>query len=404
MYNPIRYSVDPETLRDVVLNPDEVDGWLDERLRAPVPAEPDAQRRHRTEIGTTARSLRRLALAESQLAKALELAVNHGSPQQVVLARVRHAHVLQWQDRFEEASAAFEQCLAELDAAGDHAHFVYQHAGKCAYDFADWPAAVAHFEQALRLRESLGDAELVASTRLALDAADACATASAVAAQLHRLVPGAHGAAHRPGAPIVAPAQPYVAILINSRNLLLAGPAPLAAVRAIHRYHADWFDGALSDLAGRGWLALGPDTVVATERCRELLTSMMALFDTVLTPLWGAPADLLGTLDALIDAARGTSEGDSFDALAAAGHPGEGTVAGRLFTALCALRHHRADAHAAAWQAQGLTADGVQALDPALPRRRRIEAATDQVAARPYRTLRRPTRRALVDTLGALPV
>ncbi|HET8640483.1 MAG TPA: hypothetical protein VFM37_01005, partial [Pseudonocardiaceae bacterium] len=67
MNNPIRYSVDPETLRDVVLNPDEVDGWLDGRLRAPVPAEPDAQRRHRTELGTTARSLRRLALAESQL-------------------------------------------------------------------------------------------------------------------------------------------------------------------------------------------------------------------------------------------------------------------------------------------------------------------------------------------------
>jgi tetratricopeptide (TPR) repeat protein len=130
--------------------------------------------------------LHRLDVAESQLATALELALRHGSPAQAVLARARYAHVLQWQGRFDEATAEFQRCLASAADAGGRAHLVYQHAGKCAYDLCDWTAAVTHFREALRLREALGDPELIESARLALDAADACATASAAAAQLHR--------------------------------------------------------------------------------------------------------------------------------------------------------------------------------------------------------------------------
>jgi Tfp pilus assembly protein PilF len=356
--SPAPYRIDPETLRDDALNPGELAAWLDAALLAAVPAEPDAERRHRTDIGVVARALRRLDVAEPQLAAALELALRHGSPAQAVLARVRYAHVLQWQGRFDEATAEFQRCLASAPEAGDRAHFIYQHAGKCAYDLGDWTAAVTHFREALRLRcsgEALDDPELIESTRLALDAADACATASAVATQLHRLVPGGHAALRPDAAPLVAPAQPHAGVLIDIRNLLLAGPAPLPAVRAIHRYHPG-LDDALGDLAARGWLTLGPDTVSTTDRCRALLASLMELMDRVFTRLWGEPAALLSTLDELVAAGRGTSEGDAFDALAEAGHPDDGTVAGRLFSALCAMRYHRADAHAAAWSSEGLTA------------------------------------------------
>src|SRR5829696_1042091 len=162
-----------------------------------------------------------------------------------------------------------------------------------------------------------------------LDAADACATAAAVAVELHRLVPAAHAALRATVGPILAPAQPDGFVLVDCRTLLLAGAAPAAAVRAIERHHGDVLDGALAGLAERGWLILGGGTIAATERCRDLLAAMQAAADRELSRLWGEPAALLATLEALVTAGRGTSAGEAFDPLAAAGHPGGGTVAGR---------------------------------------------------------------------------
>ncbi|TDD13667.1 hypothetical protein [Nonomuraea diastatica] len=65
----------------------------------------------------------------------------------------------------------------------------------------------------------------------------------------------------------------------------------------------------------------------------------------------------------------------------------EGTSPGvLLFNRIAALRHHRADAHATAWQAEGLTAAEIVALADG-PLRARIEAETNLWAAAPYRTL-----------------
>src|SRR5262249_61172256 len=90
------------------------------------------------------------------------------------------------------------------------------HAGKRAYDLGDWTTAVTHFREALRLREALAGTELVESTRLALDAADAWATASAGAVGVHPLVPGGHDALRPEAAPPVALAQPHVRLLVHS--------------------------------------------------------------------------------------------------------------------------------------------------------------------------------------------
>ncbi|TDD05543.1 hypothetical protein E1292_16845 [Nonomuraea deserti] len=65
----------------------------------------------------------------------------------------------------------------------------------------------------------------------------------------------------------------------------------------------------------------------------------------------------------------------------------EGTSPGvLLFNRIAALRHHRADAHATAWQAEGLTAAGIVALADG-PLRAGIEAETNLRAAAPYRIL-----------------
>lgn len=382
----IEYDVDPETLHDVPRDPVALATELDALLAAPMPAEPlDAMRRH-TAIGNAARLLRQLDVAEEHQRSALRIATEHGTAGQAVLARLRYAHVLQWQGRLAQAQAEFDSCLAAVDGAGAAAHFVNQHAGKCRYDAGDWSQALRLFEVALRLREATGDAGLVASSRQAVAAAAACRTAALAGAELHRLVPAVHAAVAPRGRTVLAPVRPHGGFLVDIRTLLLHGPAPLAAVRAVHRYQ-DGAAAAMAALASGGWLTVSRDTVAATARCATLLTSLMAVLDEECERLWAAPADLLATAESLAARAVGTSEGSAFDAIAAAGHPGGGTVAGRLFTALSALRYHRADAHAAAWACDGLTVDGVRALAAEDPRRRRIEAATDRVAARAYRPL-----------------
>ena len=75
------------------------------------------------------------------------------------------------------------------------------------------------------------------------------------------------------------------------------------------------------------------------------------------------------------------------------------TPQARLFDQLRALRHHRADAHAEAWAEEGLEVRDLPDDDPV---RRRVEAATDRKAARPYRPLTRDDRAELLVGLKSL--
>ncbi|WP_053174563.1 hypothetical protein [Nonomuraea sp. SBT364] len=95
-----------------------------------------------------------------------------------------------------------------------------------------------------------------------------------------------------------------------------------------------------------------------------------------------APAALVGRV---LDEAR-RDPGGALAVMAPPYEP-EGTPPGvLLFNRLAALRYHRADCHAAAWQAEGLSAAEIVALRPG-PLRDRVEAATNRRAARPYALL-----------------
>jgi tetratricopeptide (TPR) repeat protein len=155
----------------VLHHPHELIAWLDAELSAPEPAAPLDRRRHRSAIGVAARMVGRLDVAERCLARACTLAELHGTDRDLVPARVRHAHVLQWQGRLALATAVFAQCLAGIAAAGDAGHLVYQHAGKCAYEAHDFSRAAELFSLALRMRRAVGDVELIESSELALRAA-----------------------------------------------------------------------------------------------------------------------------------------------------------------------------------------------------------------------------------------
>lgn len=339
----IPFEIDPETLRDRPV--DEHQAW--------------------TQIGVAARMVREVALSEWALRKAMEL-----NP--TVETRLRLAHTLQWQERYAEAHTEFARCLD----SGELTDAVHQHWGQCFYDEGQWERALEHFTLALQLRAG-GDPALVAATELAIDATDACLTAALVAVELDRLVPAVHRNSARP---TIRP--PHLWVLADVASLL---PAPLDVVHNVHRYHAEQRDLALFGLAKEGWITI-TDAVTPTPFAEPFIAEINANHAKAAEALWPDAPSLSIEVDHPFSAAV---TGDS--------------PAARLWDKLRALRYHRADAHAAAWQAQGLTVEGIRTLATDDPVRVRIEAATNRMAARPYRVLNRNERAVLLTTLRKLP-
>lgn len=110
-------------------------------------------------------------------------------------------------------------------------------------------------------------------------------------------------------------------------------------------------------------------------------------------------AELVGRL---LEVGQATG-GPAFRAMAPGYEPLDATPALRLTTRLGALRHHRGDAHRAAWTAAGLTLAQLRALPPDGPQRRAVEDETNRLDAPIYEALSQPERDELLAGLGALP-
>ncbi|HEU4328563.1 MAG TPA: tetratricopeptide repeat protein [Roseiflexaceae bacterium] len=160
-------------LRDVPNRPEEVRAavvWLGERVGDEAL---DLRRRARLAgmLAVCARMLHDYPAALAAAATALELAGRLGDARLALVNRARLAHVYQWQGDFARSDALFDELLAACAADPDLAryrHAICQHAGKNLFDQGRYAQAVALFEEALALREGLGDPELIASTQLAL--------------------------------------------------------------------------------------------------------------------------------------------------------------------------------------------------------------------------------------------
>jgi tetratricopeptide (TPR) repeat protein len=397
------HVIDAETLREVPTRPAELAAWVERQRHADMPADPVAERLQRTELGVAARLAGELDLAERQLRRAAELAAAE-SPAVALRARLRLAHVHQWQGRFAQAGAEFAECGTAAATPADRA-LTHQHAGKCAYDAGDFDQAAGHFQAALRLRLASGaEPSQAESSRLALDAADACRTAIVVATELDRLVPGGHRRIRdelRAGN-WLPDRPPHFGVLVELRGPLLAGPVPLDVVAGLFRYYEQHIDAAVDELVAAGWLLRSANTLTATPNTVAVLDTLMAAAERALDLAWGWPADLLARLVAAVDGAIGTSEGPVFDALATVDP--QSTAAVRLFERCNALRHHRADAHAAAWRAVGLTATSVAEVAATDPIRLAVETATNRTASRAFRPLSTVERAELGALLRTLPV
>ena len=191
------------------------------------------------------------------------------------------------------------------------------------------------------------------------------------------------------------------------RTALAARTVTAAGIAAVYRYRDPGeVRGDLDGLRAAGLIdAAGDGAIRATETGRAVLGGMYQVGAEVTGQLWSQHGDALAGLNDLagrvVQAGLATG-GDAYMTLAPPYEPVDATVDVLLHHRLSVLRYHRADAHAAAWQAAGLTSEAMMQL-PAGPMRAAIEAETNRRAGVPYATLSVDERVALLAGLAALP-
>jgi hypothetical protein len=207
----------------------------------------------------------------------------------------------------------------------------------------------------------------------------------------------------RPGG---APAD-AMRMFAQLRTALAARTVTAAGIAAVYRYRdSDEVRGDLDGLRAAGLIdAVGDGAVEATETGRAVLAGMYQAGAEVTGQLWsqhaGAIADLNDLAGRVVQAGLATG-GDAYLALAPPYEPADATIGVLLHHRLSVFRYHRADAHAASWQAAGLTGETMRQL-PEGPVRAAIEAETNRRAGMPYAILSADERVALLAGLAALP-
>jgi hypothetical protein len=191
------------------------------------------------------------------------------------------------------------------------------------------------------------------------------------------------------------------------RTALLARKVPAAGLAAIYRYRdAGDVRRDLEGLHAAGLIdTTGDGAIRATGSGRAVLTEMYKVSAGIAGELWagqeGALAGLSNLAGRLVDAALVTG-GDAYLAMAPPYEPADAAPGLLLHTRLSVLRYHRADAHAAAWQAAGLTSAAINQM-AAGPVRDTIEAETNRQAGIPYTALDPDERMTFLAGLAALP-
>lgn len=238
-------------------------------------------------------------------------------------------------------------------------------------------------------------------------------TGQEFAATIAPVIDGVHGRLHQLAAPYAEellgePAErpPHISPLITLRFALLRGPLPTTGFLLSARY--SWVarvHSSITELVDAGWLLEHDRIVSITERTEVLLNLLYDAHAKAIGIHWATTEVDLPAMAALTQRllkSASQSAGPAFSLLSPpferSGDP-DGLL---LFNRLAALRYHRADAHAAAWAAEGLTADQMLTLEPS-GLRDRIEAETNRLAAAPFEALSEAERSTMLTGLRLLP-
>ncbi|WP_155368689.1 hypothetical protein [Catellatospora vulcania] len=191
---------------------------------------------------------------------------------------------------------------------------------------------------------------------------------------------------------------------------LLARPMPAAAFAAATTYNGS----DMTDELAQGVMAVdGAGTWSLTDSGRDFTLAMQQAIADAAQEHWsqtfngmlpGAAAlPRLAELLAVVLKAGEATGGPAFHAAAPVYEPPGASYAMQVSTRMGALRHHRGDAHRAAWAAAGLTLEQLRALAPGDPLRVSIEQDTNRRDEPIYAALTEQERWELLGLLAALP-
>ncbi|QGN34083.1 hypothetical protein [Microlunatus sp. Gsoil 973] len=202
-----------------------------------------------------------------------------------------------------------------------------------------------------------------------------------------------------------------VGYLIDLRNPLAAGrPISRNDLADLYRY-ADpaEIDATIARSIGHGLLVETDAMFRTTAAGRDFLHDLFQVQGVVLAERWGSVAHVVRALNELLGAVLRKAEesaGPAFTIHAPPYEPSGAPAELVLLNRLSTLRYHRADAHASAWQAAGMTAAQVAAEPWGTAwseRRRQVEHHTNVLAGRPFAVLDGDQRLQLLAGLAALP-
>lgn len=168
----LSYSFD-ENLREVFNSSEDVKSYINDQLKKLSNInEPTERAKILGILGVYSRILYDLESANEYLSEAMNLIDQHNLDLKLWLVNgIRLAHVYQWMREFEIAEEMFqgieEVCELKEEVSG-YLHFTYQHMGKFHFDLKEYDIALEYFEDALEIRNRLGDKSLIESTKYAI--------------------------------------------------------------------------------------------------------------------------------------------------------------------------------------------------------------------------------------------
>lgn len=228
------------------------------------------------------------------------------------------------------------------------------------------------------------------------------AFAAEIAPLVDRATISVHRAVGPTGGQLVRAADlPRAGVLVDLLVPLLAGSAVRSALHSIERYTPyEKFCGTIDEHVIQGMLTLTGEIVSATPAGLELLADIRRAQGFAAAAFWSDRLDSVALLRPLVDRVLDSID-DGGPAFALMKPPAQADSAAQaLHDRVTALRYYRADAHAAAWAAAGLTAAEIPELTG--PERDHIEAETNRLADRPYAILSEAERSAFLDAIKIL--
>lgn len=231
------------------------------------------------------------------------------------------------------------------------------------------------------------------SAAIAHNARDMRKYAAALAPVIDAVHINVHAAAHRAGSELARQLGLTPGILLDLRYVLRDRSLSRLSLATVYRYGVPDVGPHLAE----GTLDEDDGVLTATAMGVGFIDALYGLHADAAERIW-VGLDVLPLAELVSKVVTAAGSGAALAVVAPPYEPPGAPAGLLLFNRLAVLRYQRADAHAAAWEAAGLSAEEMVALGSG-ELRARIEADTNERAAVPYGELTRQERAFLLEGL-----